>query len=128
MRVLLAEGQAKVRRALHFFLKAQPGLTLVGATSEMGSLLQQIKAARPDVVLLDWELPDNRPTALLTLLRQANPTLWVISLSSQPDSRSAALAAGANGFVCKGDPPQVLLAALQDVRSSSDPSLQQFEK
>lgn len=113
MRVLLAEGQTRVRRALHFFLKEQPGLIIVGETSEMKSLLRQVNVTYPDVVLLDWDLPGCAPTEVLQVLRQANHRLRVIALSSDTEVRYTALAAGANGFICKYDPPQVLLAALQ---------------
>jgi DNA-binding NarL/FixJ family response regulator len=115
MRVLLAGGQAKVRWALHFFLKEQPGLIPVGETSEVETLLNQVTTTGADVVLLDWELPGYAPAELLAKLHQMNQRLWVVILSDHPDVRPAALAAGADAFICKNDPPQVLLAALQSM-------------
>jgi amidohydrolase len=104
-----------VRRALHFFLKAQPGLNLVGETSAAESLLGQVEATRPEVVLLDWELPGCIPAEVLKELRQANHRLRVIALTRDAEAQYAALAAGANGFISKSDPPQMLLVALQAV-------------
>lgn len=111
MRVLVVEGQPKVRRALRFFLKEQPGLIPVGEISELETLLSQIRTTSPDVVLLDWELLGCTPTEWLATLRQVGHPLWVV-LSHHPDIRETALAAGADDFICKSDPPQMLLAAL----------------
>lgn len=111
MRVLVVEGQPKVRRALRFFLKEQPNLIPVGELSEVNTLLSQIRATNPDIVLLDWELLGRTPTEWLATLRQASQPVWVV-LSHHPDVREIALAAGADGFICKSDPPQMLLAAL----------------
>ena len=56
-----------------------------------------LRAAYPDVILLDWELPGLPPTALLPLLHYYCPGLKMVALSSQPQARRAALAAGADG-------------------------------
>ncbi len=57
MRVLLADNQAKERTALQQLLGQDPELCLVGKVAEIASLLAQAQAIRPDLVLLDWELP-----------------------------------------------------------------------
>jgi DNA-binding NarL/FixJ family response regulator len=49
----------------------------------------------------------------LTALRQACPQVAVIVLSAQPGAEKPALAAGANAFVSKADPPEQLLAAIR---------------
>jgi DNA-binding NarL/FixJ family response regulator len=64
-------------------------------------------------VLLDWELPGlQAANSLLPALRALCPRLSVIALSGKPEARRAALAAGADGFVSKGDPPERLMAAV----------------
>lgn len=112
MRVLLAANQTKVRRALRFFLKAQPGLLIVGETAEARFLFEQVEVTCPEVVLLDWDLPGCTP-ALLTKLY--NHSLWVIVLSSRPEVQSIVLAAGADAFISKSDSPQQLQVVLQNV-------------
>jgi len=114
MRVLLADNQTKVRSALRLLLEQQPGLSVVGETAEADDLLAQVEATQPDLVLLDWELPDLGGAATLARLRTAQPGLLVIALSGRPEARQAALDAGADAFVSKGDPPERLLAAVDD--------------
>ena len=114
MRVLLADDQSKVRSALRLLLEQEPGMSVVGEAVEAGDLLAQVEATQPDLVLLDWELPGLRTDDWLSTLRTLCPRLKVIALSGQPEARWAALATGADAFVSKGDPPERLLAAVND--------------
>ena len=116
MRVLLADDQTKVRSALRLLLEQEPGLSVVGEAAEAEDLLVQVEVTQPDLVLLDWELPGLRTDDRLSVLRALCPQLKVIALSGQPEARRAALSAGADAFVSKGEPPERLLAALEDCR------------
>ena len=120
MRVLIADDQPQVRSALSLLLKQEPGVTVVGETAEAGDLLAQVEAIRPDLVLLDWELRDRCAAAVLGKLRAVRPEVAVIVLSGRPEVRQAALAAGADAFVSKGDPPERLLAAVGDLYRGED--------
>jgi len=138
MHILIADHQPKVRFGLRVLLERQPGLKVVGETSNTNDLLAQVEAYCPDLVLLGWDLPglaehgpsasrrdepaaDTEPSrsepsgqGLLSALRRACPDLRVIVLSGRPEARRAALAAGADAFVYKCDPPERLLAAIAD--------------
>lgn len=131
MRVFLADDQAKVRSALRLLLEQEPGLRVVGEAAEAEELLVQVQATRPDLMLLDWELPGlalahsiRSGKQLLSVLHRYCPNLRVIALSGQLEARRAALAAGADAFVSKGDPPERLLATLRSMslkhKKSSD--------
>mgnify|MGYP006299072259 CR=1 FL=1 len=111
MDVLLADDQAKVRSALRLLLQHQSDVDVMGEAVDSTGLLDWLKAASPDVVLLDWELPGFTPD-VVSELRDLCPTLSIIALSGQPEARRAALEAGADGFASKGDPPEELLAVL----------------
>jgi DNA-binding NarL/FixJ family response regulator len=116
MRVLLADDQTNVRFALRTLLERQPGMQVVGEAINAEVLLSQVKARCPDLALLDWSLPGVAVDELLPALRGTCPNLFVIVLSGQPEARRAALAAGANAFVSKADPPEELLAAIRSVK------------
>jgi len=116
MRVLLADDQAKVRSALRLLLKHQPGISILGEAVDTTGLLDWVKAACPDLVLLDWELPGLEVDDLLPTLHELCPRLAVIALSGRPEARQAALDAGVDAFVSKGDPPERLLAAMEKCR------------
>ena len=115
MRVLLADDRPKTRFALRLLLERQPGIQVVGEAADADELLVQAKVTYSNVVLLDWELPNLAiKGSLLSALRGVCPHLCVIALSGRPETRMAALAAGADAFVSKADPPERLLAAVRN--------------
>lgn len=122
MRILLAENRTHVRWALRTAIAEQRGLSVVGEIDRGETLLAQAATLRPDLVLLDWELPGPPATGLLQALQENDASLRVIVLSIDSDVGGAALAAGADAFVCKTDPPERLLAALRGVRHRPVPA------
>jgi two-component system response regulator DesR len=116
MRVLLADNQAKVRFALRALLAQQPGIEVVGEASSADDLMALLMTTRPNLALLDWELPGLAESGGLPVLRKLCPCLAVTVLSSRPGARRAAQVAGADAFVSKGDPPERLLGVLRDCR------------
>ena len=115
MRILIADDQAKVRSALLLLLRHEPCVRVIGEAQNITQALTLTRAERPDLILLDWELTLQSDASAIAALRNIQPNLLVIALSGQPDARGAALQAGANAFVSKGDPPEELLAALHDL-------------
>jgi len=114
MRVLIADEQQKIHFALRLLLEREPGLSVVGEAEDLKSLITQIEISHPDMVLLDWELPNTNRENALHSMRKVYPNVDVIVLSGRPEAKKAALAAGANAFISKGDPPERLLAAMKN--------------
>ena len=113
MRILLADGQSKVRFALRVLLERQPGVVVVGEAADAEDLLGQTEEICPDMVLLAWELPGLVPSDDLAILREACPELCVVALSGRPEARHQAQEAGIDAFVSKADPPERLLAVIR---------------
>ncbi len=107
MRILFADARPQVRRALRLFLEQQPEFEIVGEVEAGSALLRAVEEHAPDVILLDWELPGLDPQQLSAFLC-ATPVTW-IALSSRPESEAAALAAGADAFIGKGEPTERFL-------------------
>jgi DNA-binding NarL/FixJ family response regulator len=120
MRILVAENQPKLRCALRVLLEHQLGLEVVGEVADGADLLTQVQAIRPDILLLHWRLPGGPVVDLLPALRSACSDLAVIVLSGHPEVEEAALAAGADAFVSKADPPELLLEAIESVKRAED--------
>lgn len=57
MRILLADDQDRVRYALRVLLAQQPGLEIVAEVYDAEDMMAQLRAACPDLALVDWELP-----------------------------------------------------------------------
>jgi DNA-binding NarL/FixJ family response regulator len=116
LRILIADDEPNVRFALRVLLGQQAEFRTAGEAADAGNLLTQMEADCPDVVLLDWDLGGVMGDDLLPAMRQLCPRTAVIILSGKPGGRLAALAAGADAFISKADPPEQLLAALRSVR------------
>ena len=116
MRVLIADDQPQVCSALRLLLMQEPDIAIVGEAEDVEQALERVAVQRPDLVLLDWELPGQNGDSALIKLRTAQPELVVIALSGRPEARRAALAAGADAFVSKGDPPERLLTVVDEYR------------
>ena len=113
MKVLLADDQPQVRSALRLLIEQEAQAQVVGEAASAADLLGQGPTLAPDTILIDWELPGLSPIDGLSSVRQVFPSAQIVALSSRPEERQSALYAGADRFVCKGDPPEVVLAALQ---------------
>ena len=122
MQVLLADDQSKVRSALRLLLDHEPDIDVLGEAVDATGLLDWGKAACPDLVLLDWELPGFNAD-LLGTLQDCCPSLTVIALSGQPEAHQAAISAGVDAFVSKGDPPEQLLTAIRNCPRHAEPSV-----
>jgi DNA-binding NarL/FixJ family response regulator len=114
MRILLADHRSEVRYALRALLGQRPGLNVVGEAVNASTLMTQVGVTCPDLVLLDWRLQGLAAASLLPALRRICPKVAVIALSGRPEERQAALDAGVDAFVSKADPPERLLAAIDD--------------
>jgi DNA-binding NarL/FixJ family response regulator len=112
MRVAVVESHDQVRSALCFLIEGQPGVQLVGAFGPRPNLIVRLLALRPDVVLLDWELPEHLAEQVLLAARRAPAPPRVLVLSARPSHETWARAAGAAAFVSKSQPPTLLLQSL----------------
>jgi DNA-binding NarL/FixJ family response regulator len=112
--VLIADSNRNVRWALRTAINEQPHMVIVGECLQADTLSNQVEMLHPDLLLLDWDLP-GRSTSQLPALSTSRGRPWVIVLGVRPEAEKAALAAGADAFLSKADPPERLLAVLQQI-------------
>jgi DNA-binding NarL/FixJ family response regulator len=112
MRVLIADDQPRVRFAVRALLETEPGMQVVNEAVDAEELMARTAVCTPDLVLLDWELPGLMADDSLSTLRRVCPSVAVIALSARLEAHQAALAAGADAFVSKTEPPDRLLTAI----------------
>ena len=114
MRILLADKQARVRYAMRVLLKDAGDVFLEAADTHQ--VFTRTGEMKPDLVLLDWALPGLSLSSLIDKLRRICPQAAVIVLGSRPEARDVALAAGADAFISKADPPDRLLVLVSATR------------
>jgi DNA-binding NarL/FixJ family response regulator len=89
---------------------------VVGEADDLEHALGLISVEKPDLILLDWNLLASDGAVALTGLRVVAPNLTVIALSGNPEARREALAAGADAFFSRGDPPERLINSVNSCR------------
>ena len=128
VRVLLADDQALVRGALASLLGLEPDLEVVAEVGRGDEVVEVARAARPDVALLDVEMPGLDGIAATAALRAALPScrVLVVTTFGRPGYLRRALAAGAGGFLVKDTPARQLADAVRRVHAGLrvvDPTL-----
>lgn len=113
MRLLLADDQIKVRSALRLLLEQEPDFQVVGEAADATGLLLAVTEKKPDVVLLDWELPGLPAAQLVRLLQYERPSLKIIAMSSRPEVKQLALDTDVPAFLSKSESPERVLSIIR---------------
>jgi DNA-binding NarL/FixJ family response regulator len=94
-------------------------MEIAGEAADWSTALTQAPVSRTDMLLVDWDLLPSVPGAALMELRKACPAALVIVLISHLDARhQAALSAGADAFISKGETPERVAEHLRTVAAS----------
>ena len=110
-RVFVADAKTETRSALRLLLLDMK-MQVVGEANDWPTALAMIPTVNPDMLVVEWELPTGVGAAL-TELRQICPNLRVVVLSHKLEARQAAMRAGADAFISKGDAPDRVTERLQ---------------
>jgi two-component system response regulator DesR len=108
IRLLLADDQELIRTALAALLALQPDFDVVAAVGRGDEVVAAAKAHRPDVALLDIEMPGIDGLAAAGVLTQEVPECRSLILTTfgRPGYLRRAMESGARGFVVKDAPPE----------------------
>ena len=128
IRLLLADDQALVRGALAALLSMESDLEVVAEVGRGDEVVEAAREHRPDVALLDVEMPGMDGIAATAALREALPDVRVLIVTTfgRPGYVRRGLQAGAGGFVVKDTPARELAEAVRRAHSGLrviDPTL-----
>ncbi|MFB0620073.1 response regulator [Streptomyces sp. AGS-58] len=117
IRVLLAEDQGMMRGALALLLGMEEDIEVVAQVSAGDAIVDGVLTHRPDVALLDIELPGLSGLDAAALLRDRAPDCRVLILTTfgRPGYLRRAMEAGAAGFLVKDGPVEELAGAVRRV-------------
>jgi DNA-binding NarL/FixJ family response regulator len=129
IKVLVADDQKIVREGLVKLLGLLPGITVIGAAADGEDAVRQALELRPDVVLMDLNMPRCDGVEATQRLRRLRPDAAVVVLTTYSDDAwlFAALQAGARGFLTKDAGTEEILRAITDVAAGHaqlDPTVQ----
>jgi DNA-binding NarL/FixJ family response regulator len=120
IRVLIVDDHVIFTESLIRVLGSRPELTVVGTAGTVHSAVAAAVELRPDVVLMDFELPDGDGPQATAHIKALMPSVHVIMLTALAggDALVRAIAAGCSGFVNKGDAVDDLVQAILAARDN----------
>lgn len=117
IRVLIADDHAGVRKGLRALLTIKGNMVIVGEAADGEEAVRMIQAQNPDIVLLDIEMPGLRGDHVMRWIRESQPQVKVLTVSSHVDGEyiRSMLENGASGYITKEEVPAVLIQAIHSI-------------
>ena len=121
LKVVVADDHRLMLEAVRLALANEPDIELVGETNESRKVLPLVRATSPDVVLLDFRMPELDGLVILDRLQQQYPDVIVVMLSGTDDPAliDESLRRGARAFVAKHIEPRDLAAAIRQAAAGT---------
>jgi two-component system response regulator NreC len=117
IRIVVVDDHAVVRSGLRLLLEAEGDMEVVGEAGNARDAIFEVRAAQPDVVLLDVVLPGDSGIEALprVLLEAPGAKVLMLSMQDDPNYVREAFAAGASGYVLKEAVDAEVVAAIREV-------------
>jgi len=128
LRILLADDHAIVRQGLKLLIDNQSDMEVVGEAADGHHALEQAKASKPNVIVIDISMPGMNGLVATRTLKQLQPDVAIVALTRHDDDRylEELLRAGASGYVLKQSDPSEFLRAIRVVAAGGiylDPAM-----
>ena len=117
IRILIADDDTLIRTGLRMILSTQPDFEVVGEAADGRAAIAQSRALRPDVVLMDVQMPvlDGLSATAAVAALDPPPRVLILTTFELDEYVFQALRSGASGFVLKRIPAEDLVAAIRTV-------------
>ena len=114
IKIFLADDHPLFRTGLKYSLGMQKDFVILGEASDGYSAVEKIKQEKPDIVLMDLDMPGLSGVAAIRLLKKMMPDLVMLILSTYSDERNIreAMNAGADGYLLKNIPLEELQSVI----------------
>ncbi len=115
IRILVADDHAVVRQGIALLLKREPDMEVVGEAADGEVAVAQARELAPDVVLMDFSMPNLDGIEATRQIHQAHPRICVIGLSmyQEAEGAEAMLQAGASAYLSKTGRSEILLETIR---------------
>ena len=118
IRVLIVDDMPQVRQELRSLLQLSNEVEIVGEAGDGQEAIKQAELLRPDVVIMDLEMPilDGLDATSQIKQRKLAKRVVILSVHSEPEDLERAMRAGADAFVQKGSPYSTLIESIHNYK------------
>lgn len=123
IKILIYEDNPQLREGLSMLINGTEGFEVLAAYKNCDHVVDEVEAWKPDVVLMDIDMPGIDGINGLKLIRNTNIDVKILMLTVFDDNKNVfeSLKAGANGYILKKTPPAKLLEYIQEAASGGAP-------
>ncbi len=123
IRVLIFEDNQSLRYSLYHLINGSEGYTCAGAFENCSNLLEVVKETKPDVVLMDIQMPGMNGIEAVKILQKEYPELKVMmqTIFEDNDKIFQSICAGASGYILKNTSPARILEAIKETYHGGGP-------
>jgi DNA-binding NarL/FixJ family response regulator len=117
IRLLLVDDHPVVRKGVGSCLARRPNITIVGEAGDGREAIRKVRELRPDIVLMDIDMPQMSGLAVTEVLKREMPQVKVLILSMYANTEYVGriLQSGARGYVLKESPVEELVKAIEAI-------------
>ena len=116
VRVLIVDDDDLMRAGLRAVLSSDDSIVVVGEAADGGQAVEQVRLAKPDVVLMDVRMPNvDGVTATREIASHTDARVLILTTFEDDDYIFGSLSAGASGFLLKRTQPEQLIAAIHTI-------------
>ncbi|WP_276479504.1 response regulator [Paraflavitalea pollutisoli] len=121
--IILYEDNPQLREGLAMLLNGSEGFEVIGTFKNCNNVVSEVEALKPDVILMDIDMPGTNGIEGLQLIRQGNQDVKILMLTVFDDNKNVfdAIRFGANGYLLKKTPPAKLLEYIQEAHTGGAP-------
>ena len=123
IRLLLYEDNQQLRESVSALIGLSPDFNLEGSYGDVSRVVEQVQEVKPEVILMDIDLPGMNGIEAVKKIRSFNPGVYVLMLTVFDDNKHVldAICAGASGYLLKKYLPEKLIDAIHEVRNGGAP-------
>lgn len=123
IKILIYEDNPPLREGLTMLIDGSEGFQVMGSFKNCSNVAYEVDAYKPDVILMDIDMPGVNGLEGLKIIRQQNHQVSVLMLTVFDDNKNIfeALLNGANGYILKKTPPVKLLEYIQEASTGGAP-------
>ncbi len=116
--ILIGDDHELIRRGLRQLIERHADWEICGEATSGAELSECAPRLKPDVIILDVNMPDTDPIGLTRQMRQMLPEceILIFTMHEGEELMCALIAAGARGYVLKSDPTSDVIAAIESLR------------
>jgi two-component system nitrate/nitrite response regulator NarL len=122
LRVVVADDHPSIRENLRYLLNSELGLVVVGVGKDGRDALRVVHATRPDVLVVDSDMPDLKGLQVAETLRSDGTEIGIVLYTLDGDACIDSAANGVDACITKDSSPAVLIDAIHRAARSSAPA------